>query len=314
MRQKSGGYYIMIRIIADSTCDLSKEIVKQYNIKVISTKVIINGEKLNDYDYDGESLDKLYANFDDIKEPPSYEPPTSEEYVFAIEESLFNGVTDFIIFIPSSQQIDDFPGVVNAAVTSFIEKNRVPGVRIRVINTLNVSQGFGYSVLKAAKMVKAGATFEKIIEYCEENKTKVKDFLSVPDVDFLYKTGNVTRTGAKASKMLGITPVLKLGTTGKATLASKVVGENKIAQCFANEFKHNADMGEDNFVIIGYSSEKNKAVEIKDAIISETGYDGDIYIMQMRPAFGAHMGARAAAIYFMGKQKSVALFNIFRFK
>jgi len=304
----------MIRIIADSTCDLSKEVIKQYNIKVISSKVIIDGHVLNDFDYDGESLTQFYAALDDIKEAPSYSPPTSQEYFAAIEEGVFNGVTNFIILYPSSQQINDFGGVIASAISEFLESNRVPGIQIQAINTLNVSHGFGYNVLKAAKMAKSGSKFDKIIEYIEANKNKVKDFLSVPDVDFLYKTGNVTKTGANASKLLGITPILKLGTSGKATLASKVIGENKVTQCFANEFKNHADIQNSDFAIIGYSTDESKAIDTKNRIIKDTNFEGDVYIMQMRPAFGAHMGRRAIGIYFLGKQGTISIFNIFRFK
>lgn len=303
----------MIRIIADSTCDISKAVAKEHGIKIISTKVIIDGNTINDFDYDGPSLDEFYTTLDSIKNAPDYEPPNYEEYVKAIEDGLFHGVKDFIILIPSSQQIDDFTGVVNKAIESFEKNNRVPEVRVRMINTLNVSQGFGYSVLKAAKMAKKGASFEQIIDYIEENKSKVKDFFAVPDVDFLYKTGNVTKGAAKATKIFGITPVMKLGVSGKATLASKVVGGNKIAECFSNEFKHNADIRNTDFVIIGYSTDIEPALKTKSLILQQTNFEGEIFVMQMRPAFGAHMGKGAVGIYFLGKKSSVALFNLFRF-
>ncbi len=302
----------MIRIIADSTCDLSKEIAKQYGIKIISTKVIIDGTTINDYDYEGESLNEFYKTLDYIKEAPAYQPPSSEDYLKAIEEGLFNGITDFIILYPSSQQISDFPKYINPAVNSFWETNRVPDVRVTVINTLNISQGFGYNVLKAAMMAKRGENYQDIIDTIENMKGKVKDFLSVPDVDFLYKTGNITKTGANATKALGITPVLKLGTTGKATLASKVVGSGKIAQCFSNEFKRNADMDSNEFIIIGYSDDITHALDTKRMILQYSNYEGEIHVLQMRPAFGVHMGKGAVAIYFVGQQGSVALFNVFR--
>lgn len=302
----------MLRIIADSTCDLSKEIIKQYGIKVISSKVIIGGHTLNDFDYDGESLNQFYSALDEIKEAPDYNPPTPAEYVTAIEEGVFNGITDFIILYPSSQQINDFGGVIANAISEFSENNRVPGIRIQAINTLNVSQGFGYSVLKAAKMAKQGIDMEKIVEHIEVNKNKVKDFLSVPDVDFLYKTGNVTKTGANATKLLGITPILKLGTSGKATLSSKVIGENKVSHCFADEFLKHSDLVNTDFVIIGYSTDESKAVETKRMILQDGKFNGEVYIMQMRPAFGAHMGRRALGIYFLGKQGTISIFNIFR--
>ena len=303
----------MIRIIADSTCDLSKEIIKLYGIKVISSKVVIDGKVLNDYDYDGDILNEFYTTLDTVKEAPGYQPPASNDYVEAIEEGVFNGVTEFIIFIPSSQQIDDFPKVVGDAMKDFEESNKVPGIKVKMVNTINVSQGFGYTVLKAAKMLKKGASYEEIIETCEANKTKIKDLMAVPDVDFLYKTGNVTKAGAKATKMLGITPVLKLGTTGKATLASKMVGEDKVAQCFTNEFKHQADIENSDFVIIGYSTDEDRALAVKNMLVKEGRYRGEVHVMQMRPAFGAHMGKRAVTIYFLGKHSSIALFDIFRF-
>ena len=71
-------------------------------------------------------------------------------------------------------------------------------------------------------------------------------------------------------------------------------------------------MDSNEFIIIGYSDDITHALDTKRMILQYSNYEGEIHVLQMRPAFGVHMGKGAVAIYFVGQQGSVALFNVFR--
>jgi len=55
-------------------------------------------------------------------------------------------------------------------------------------------------------------------------------------------------------------------------------------------FWKGVDYDETDFVIIGYTSDIHRAENLKNLFVEKTGFDGDIYMMQMGVAVGTHVG------------------------
>ncbi len=56
-----------------------------------------------------------------------------------------------------------------------------------------------------------------------------------------------------------------------------------------------------DFIIIGYTSDIKVAENLKNKIIKETDFKGDIFIMQMGVAVGTHVGLGALSMFFVEK-------------
>ena len=90
---------------------------------------------------------------------------------------------------------------------------------------------------------------------------------------------------------------------GKGAIVAKERGRKKVLSHYVNEFISRVDLTMTDFIIIGYTTDKIYAENLKTKLINESGYDGDIYIMQMGVSVGVHVGLGGLSMYFIEKGK-----------
>jgi fatty acid-binding protein DegV len=86
----------------------------------------------------------------------------------------------------------------------------------------------------------------------------------------------------------------------KGAVAAKKRGIKQVYNYYIQEFLNRVDYEQTNFVIVGYTSDINKAENLK-ALLLEAGFKGDIYIMQMGVAVGTHVGLGGLSMFFVEK-------------
>ena len=153
--------------------------------------------------------------------------------------------------------------------------------------------------MKCATLIDKGYTFEELIEYCESIKYRIKHYLSVDDLDNLIRSGRLSNTSGVIGKLLNVKPIMSMKNTKGAVIAKKR-GTRQVYNYYIEEFLKRVDYEQTNFVIIGYTSDINKAENLK-AMLSETEFKGDIYIMQMGVAVGTHVGLGGLSMFFVEK-------------
>lgn len=163
-----------------------------------------------------------------------------------------------------------------------------------------MSHGSGWLIIKCAMLLQQGYTFEELIDYCESIKYRIKHFLSVDDLDNLIRSGRLSNTGGIIGKVLNIQPIMSMKDTKGAVIAKKR-GTRQVYKYYIEEFIKRADYTETNFVIIGYTSDINKAENLKAMLLKEAEFNGDIYIMQMGVAVGTHVGLGGLSMFFVEK-------------
>ena len=136
----------MIKILADSTCDLSPELVEKYNIGIIPLYV-----RLGDEEYkDGKNItpQDLYAWSNEHGQTPKTAAPSVED----IEQFLDKDSDDEYIVFPISSSMSASFNNCRLAAEDLEMSNRV-----HVIDSANLSTGIGLQVLYAAELAaKAG--------------------------------------------------------------------------------------------------------------------------------------------------------------
>ena len=90
---------------------------------------------------------------------------------------------------------------------------------------------------------------------------------------------------------------------GKGAIVSKERGRKRVIKHYISEFKRRNDALMSDFVIIGYTSDIMYAENLKNQFLKETGYEGDIYTMQMGVAVGTHVGLGGLSFYFIEKDR-----------
>jgi len=221
-----------IAIAADSTCDLSPEIIEENHIKIVPLYVNLGEESLKD------GIDIVPSDiFKYVKESGNL-PKTS---AVPIGEFLdfFEGLkkdADAIIYFSISSGFSS--SYQNAVVAADEMEN------VYVVDTKNLSTGEGLLILKACKMVRDGASVDEIIKEMDSLSQKVDASFVIENLDFLHKGGRCSALAHLGANLLGIKPCIEV-LNGNMTVGKKYRGK------FASILEKAA--------VIGVSSQKSSS-------------------------------------------------------
>lgn len=289
----------MIKIMADSTCDLSQEIIEKYNVGVAPLNIEIGDKTYKDkVDI---TPDRFYELLPTLEKLPSTSMPSPEEYIDIINDSIDKGYDQFLVICMSSGTSGSYQSA-EIAKEYFYERNPGSEVRIHVVDSLSMSHGSGWLIMKSAQLLEEGCDFDQLVEFNESNKKRVKHFLCVDDLNNLIKSGRLTNSSAFIGKMLRVKPIMTMKNS-KGAIVAKERGWNKVLKYYLREFVQRMDRDLTNFIIIGYTSDIHIANGLKEKIQKDTDFDGDIYIMQMGVAVGTHVGLGGLSMFFMENKR-----------
>ncbi|MCT4618761.1 MAG: DegV family protein [Marinisporobacter sp.] len=297
----------MIKIMADSTCDLSQEIVEKYKISLVPLTINIEGKVYKDrVDI---KPDDFYNVIEELDKEPTTAMPSPTEYLKKIHQAVSEGYKEILCICMSSGTSGAYQSAV-IAKDYFFEENPESTIKIHIIDSKCMSHGSGWLILKSARLREKGASFEELIAFNEHYKINVKHFLSVDDLDHLVKSGRLTNASAFLGKLLRLKPIMSMK-KGKGAIVAKERGRKKVLKHYVDEFLNRNDKEITDFIIIGYTSDRMVAENLKNKIIKETDFDGDIFIMQMGVAVGTHVGLGGISMFFVekGHKKDNLLIN-----
>ena len=187
----------MVRILADSTCDLSPELVERYGIGIIPLYVHL-GE--NEY-RDGVDItpEELYRWSDEHKTTPKTAAPGIED----IQKFLETGKDtedEFVIFTISSSMSASFNNCRLAADSLDMTD------RVFVIDSANLSTGIGLMVIRAAELAAQGRSGSQIAAQMDQIRGNVRASFVVDTLTYLYRGGRCSGLSALFGSALKLHP------------------------------------------------------------------------------------------------------------
>lgn len=287
----------MIKIIADSTCDLPVELIEKYQIGIAPLSITINGVTYKDK-VDIQA-DEFYAMLSGLDVLPTTAMPSPSAFYELMENAYLEGVREFLVITMSSGTSGSFQSA-DIAKNMFLENH--DAVKVHVVDSLSMSHGSGWLILKSARLRDKGMSFEELVDFNEAFKKHVKHFLSVDDLNNLIKSGRLTNASAFIGKLLKIKPIMSMR-DGKGAIVAKERGRNKVIDHYIAAFKERNHPEMNDFIIIGYTSDKSVAEGLKEKFVRETGFAGEILILQMGVAVGTHVGLGGLSMFFMEKDR-----------
>lgn len=287
----------MIKIMADSTCDLSNEILEKYDISLAPLTINIEGKIYKDR-IDIQP-DDFYGIMEGLSEYPTTGMPSPTEFLDIMNNAVKDGYKEILCICMSSGTSGSYQSAV-IAKDYFNEQNPDSTIKIHIVDSKCMSHGSGWLILKSAMMRERGASFDEIVEFNETYKANVKHFLSVDDLDHLIKSGRLTSTSALIGKVLHLKPIMTMR-KGKGAIVAKERGQKRVLNHYVQEFINRNDTDITDFIIMGYTSDIKVAENLKVKIQNETDFVGDIYIMQMGVSVGTHVGLGAISMFFVEK-------------
>lgn len=212
----------MIKITADSTCNLSPEILKSMDITIVPLHVEVDGK-----DY----LDGVNITPTDIFRYVGEEGKTCKTAAV----NVYEYTTFFTEYAPKYDAIihinigSDFSSCYqNAKIAAQQFEN------VYVIDSRNLSTGSGHLVYDAAKLAQQGMTAEAIMKHLENTIAKVDASFVIDRMDYLHKGGRCSGIEALGATLLKIKPSIEV-VDGKMKVGKKYRGN--FDRCLENYVK-----------------------------------------------------------------------------
>ena len=182
-----------VYIVTDSTADLTKEEVKQFEISIVPMNISIDDENY----IDGVTItkDEFKQKMIASSELPKTAQPSIGRFVEVYDELGKNA--DSVISI---QMMRSISGTVDAArqAADITETN------VKVVDSDFTSRSMGMIVKEAAKAAQEGKTVEEILEIVEDAKKRTTLYLTVVNLDNLIKGGRISQLMGMFSNLLNI--------------------------------------------------------------------------------------------------------------
>ena len=286
-----------IKIITDSSCDLSAEYIRENNIGLLSLVLNINGQTIKD-DL-GESLS--YKDFySQMREGAM--PTTSQVNAHEFEEEFVKHVKngESIIYIGISSSLSGTYNSANIARNNVLDE--YPEADITLVDSLSVSLGLGLLVTRACEMKNSGLSKEEIIKWLEENKRKVIHSIVIDDLNHLKRGGRISGTTAVVGGLLNIKPALNLDSEGSLISIDKIKGKKKVLRYLVNDVKNRAINAENEKLFICHGDCLEDAETLRDMILEEVKFK-EVIIRYVGNVVGAHGGPGVLATLFLGNSR-----------
>lgn len=272
-----------IKIITDSTCDLSPEVVAKYDIEVIPLLVNFGEESY---------LDGTEMNFggllNKIEETGKF--PTTAQVIPQRFYEIYKKYLDEGFKIISLHLSSKMSGTYQSAC---IAKNMLETEDIFIEDSMNVTTGLGSLVIYASRMAGKDMEVEEIIKEIKRAKPHVKSMLSFNSLDHLVKGGRLSKTAGFIGNMLGIKLMLCVK-DGEMAVVDKVRGSKKALKNII-EYLDELDVKEGNPVIL--LNAQGEDIDILREKLKEKNVE--VVECEVGCVVGTHSGPNACGIFFI---------------
>lgn len=277
-----------VRIISDSTCDLSSELIKKHDISIVPLYVIFGGDSFRD----GIDIktDELYKTVERLSVLPRTSAPSPLDFRKVFSSYLEKG--EDIIYIGLSSEVS--ATVQNAAIAA----QEFPEGRIEIIDSRNLSTGIGLLVMKAVDLAGQGFGVREISECIRGMVPKVRTRFVINTLDYLYKGGRCTALESFFGGLLNIRPIIAVE-DGKMILEEKIRGKKeKALKSMLECVLADSDIIDPRRIFVTHSMAKEEAEYLK-SMLRQKLQEPEIIITDAGCVISSHCGQGTVGILYL---------------
>lgn len=279
----------MIRILVDTSADLTAEELKELNIEFVPITVTINGENYRD----GIDItkDEFYNLLTSTEEFPMTAQPSPQDFVDVFEAAKDNG--DSLIYMSLSS------GLSGTFQSATLAKNIVDYDEIYLVDTLSATHAIHILAQYACKLRDENMAAADIVEKLEAIKSRITILAGLDTLEYLYKGGRLNKATAAIGELANLKPIITVTQDGKIGVPGKCLGRNKALQTLVKMITEKGiDTSFPVYSIYSYGTENTEKLKEK---LEKEGVDVTKQL-QIGATIGAHIGPGAFGLIFVAKQ------------
>lgn len=296
----------MFQIVVDSAANIPAELVKKYDIRVISFVNYVNGQPLTCFDPDltmEQERVKGKEYYDALRAGAEIKTGLISSGDF---EECFRSImenNEDVLYFSLSKNISGTYNSARIAAQELME-NPPMGRRIRMIDSLNASLAQGILAIYASEIRSQGMDFDTIADTLETYPARMNGIFTVGDLKYLAKTGRLSGSAALVGNILSIKPILRGNKDGYIVQYKKCRGRKAALNTLVSLVCEtiidpkeqiigiaHADSYEDSLYVM---EEIQKRIQVREFI--NTSYDY---------CTGSHVGPDTIALFYMAKDREL---------
>ncbi len=278
-----------IKITADSTCDLSDELIEGNNIYIFPLYIVKGDETFKDK-LEITTKD-IFGYYQETKKLCS--TSAVSEYDYEQKFKILSCEYDAVVHIGMSSELS--ASCQNAKIAAENFDN------VYVVDSQCLTTGHGFMVLKAAQMAAEGSDVNAIINAVEEMKPKVEVSFLIETLEYLAKGGRCSSVAALGANLLHLKPCIDV-INGKMEVSKKYKGsmEKCLREYVLDRLKECKDLDYDR-IFITYSDYIKENVDVVIDTIKECADFKNITQTIASGTVSSHCGPGTLGIIFMHK-------------
>lgn len=293
------------KIVTDSTCELTADLVKQLDIHILPVIVTLGDKQfLDNVDITSKQV------FEDMKKGEIYK--TSQiplnTYIDVFSHYAKENIPVINVVMSS--------GISSSYETSVIAVNMVKeeykDARIYTIDSKCCSVEMGIAVKYMAMAAQNGKSYEEILKVLEFCKTNTGVLFTVSDLKYLSRGGRLSKASAFIGNMLNIKPILSVTEDGRLEVIDKVRSSKKVFQYIVDKVR--SDIPNEELekaeMIISYADNEEIAIGMKQEIVNSVGMERDkISLQDIGPCIGVHTGPDSLYVFYLKRHLPLEMYS-----
>lgn len=279
-----------VKIISDSTCDLSPELVAKYDIDILPLHVVLGDEEY----LDGVTItpDEIYAWADANKATPKTSALALDTAIDAFKSYLDAG--DEIVCFAISGDMSTTVNILRMAAEELEAADRV-----FVIDSMNLSTGVGLQVVEAAILAREGKSGAEIAAHIAGICPKVRASFVVDTLTYLYRGGRCSGVAALAGSALKLHPRIAV-TDGKMAPGKKYRGKiNKVILDYVKDMEEDLKRAKADRVFITHSGCDESVIAEVRAYLEGLDRFEEILVTRAGAVVSSHCGPGTLGVLFI---------------
>lgn len=282
----------MVRIVADSTCDLSGDIARDYGISIVPLHIVLGEAEYRD----GVDIhpDDIFKWCEENKTTPKTSAVSFEDVLDDLSPIAKSG-DEAVIFV-ISETMSTTGNVFRMAIEELEAEDRM-----FVFDSKNLSVGIGLLAMEASEMAKAGVDAKEMLCKLEELRDKVRSSFVVDTLTYLARGGRCSAATALAGGMFKIHPKIVVK-DGVMEAEKRYRGQmHSVVTDYVNDLKDELLTAKSNRAFLVYSGLENEISDQAMEFLKGLDHFDEIISLNAGGVISSHCGPGTLGVMYIAK-------------
>jgi DegV family protein with EDD domain len=277
-----------IALVTDSTCDLSQELLDDYQINMLP--ININFGENHYLDKVTIQPEQFYTLLKENKDYPKSSQVNEKSFI-----NLYSHLASHYDSIISIHLSEKLSGTFNSSQKAARAISKEFNKPITVINSKNLSGALGLVVLRAARAIESGYSHDQVVNMAQNWTNNLKIFVSVRSIKYLVRGGRVSAVRGLIARILNINPIVSIDESGKAIVFDKSFNQRaNMDKVMGYITKISQEKKIWNYIVL--HANNNEAAKWYSEKMEKLINKKPVSVVNISPIVGANAGIGAASV------------------